>query len=263
MQVSIDLFSLAGKVAVVTAAGRGIGRGIALGFARLGADLVLADINATTLAEVSSEIRQLGREPLTIAADLTRDGDVSGLIDQAVARYGRIDMMANVVGGIPMKDRGPAVELSEDSWDAVVELNLKTVFLCSRAAARTMIKQGTKGSIINLASISGINRNPRGSHYGAAKAAVIHLTKTLAHELGPSGIRVNAIATGVIDTLLNRDARAFFKVDDEALARAIPLQRLGEVEDVAAVAIFLASEAAAYVTGQTIVVGGGLEFWGN
>lgn len=263
MKVSLDLFSLAGKSAVVTAAGRGIGKGIALGFAHLGADLALIDINPTTLADVASEVRQLGKNPLTVVADVRKEEGVNELVGQAVRRFGRIDVMANVVGGLPMQDRGPAIELTEENWDSILELNLKTVFLCSREAGKAMIKQSTRGSIINLGSISGINRNPRGSHYGAAKAAVLHLTKTLAHELGPHGIRVNAIAPGVIDTPLNREARAFFKLDDEKLAKSIPLQRLGEVDDVAAVAIFLASDASAYVTGQTIVVGGGLEFWGN
>lgn len=262
MEVSLDSFSLAGKVAVVTGAGGGIGRGISLGFARVGADVALAGHRPANLDITAAEIRQTGRDPEMILADVTKESDVRRLIDRTLERFGRIDVIANVVGGLPMKDRGLLTAVSDENLDSVINLNLRSAFLCSQAAAKAMIEHRIRGSIINLGSVSGITRNPRGGLYGAAKAAVIHLTKTLAHELGEHGIRVNAIAPGVIDTALNREARAYLKVDDMKLTELIPLRRLGRAEDVAGVAVFLASEASAYVTGQTIVVGGGLEFWG-
>jgi 3-oxoacyl-[acyl-carrier protein] reductase len=263
MGLTLASYSLDGKVVVVSAAGRGIGQGIALACAQLGAKLIVADIDANRLGDTLNQIEAIGGTALPVTANLLNASDAEAMSQAAVDRFGRIDAIANVVGGLSQTDRGPVLEVNEESWDSVVDLNLKTVFLSSKAAARRMIDLGSGGSIINIASISGINRSPRGAHYGAAKAAVIHFTKTLAHELGPDGIRVNAVAPGVIDTPLNREARKFFKLDDDELAGTIPLRRLGTVEDVAAVAAFFASDASSYVTGQTLIVGGGLEVWGN
>lgn len=259
MTVSLASFALTDKVAIVTAAGSGIGKGISLGFASVGANVVLADINPDTLEVISSEVCQIGRHALTVVADMTKEDDVDKLVNQAINKFGRIDILANVVGGLQLKHRGHAIELSEESWDSIVILNLKTAFLCSRAVARVMIDQKVKGSIINTASMVGIAPHPGGSHYGAAKAGIIHLTKTLAAEWGSFGIRVNAIAPGCIETPLSKEAMRFFKTDQKSLASRIPLGRIGQPEDIATVAIFLASDASAYVTGDTIVVTGGLQ----
>jgi NAD(P)-dependent dehydrogenase (short-subunit alcohol dehydrogenase family) len=262
MTVGLDLFSLKDKVALVTGAGSGIGKGLSLGFANAGADVALVDINPETVDAVGSEVRKIGRQALTIAADVTKSEAIDKLINQIVDKLGRINIVANVAGGLSTAQRGTALDLSEESWDSVVTLNLKSVFLLSAAAARVMISRKIQGSMINIGSIAGLTSYPGASHYGAAKAGVMHLTKSLAADWGRVGIRVNAIAPGVVDTPLFRQAETFFRVEREKLVEKIPLGRLGLPEDIAAVAIFLASDASAYVTGQTIVVNGGLEYFG-
>ena len=262
MTVGTDLFSLKGKVALVTGAGSGIGKGLSLAFANAGADIVLVDINPETLDVIGSEVSKLGRQALKIIADVTKGEAIDRLISRAIDELGRIDILANVAGGMSPAQRGTALELSEESWDAVVTLNLKSVFLLSTAAAKVMINRKTKGCIINIGSIAGLTSYPGASHYGAAKAGVMHLTKSLAADWGRAGIRVNAIAPGIIDTPLFRQAETFFNAKREILIEKIPLGRLGLPEDIAAVALFLASDASAYVTGQTIIVNGGLEYFG-
>jgi len=262
MTVGPDLFSLKGKVALVTGAGSGIGKGLSLGFANAGADIVLVDINSETLDVIGSEVSKIGRQALTIVADVTKREAIDKLVNRTIDKMGRINIVANVAGGLSTAQRGTALELSEESWDSVVTLNLKSVFLLSTAAAKVMINRKIKGSIINIGSIAGLTSYPGASHYGAAKAGVMHLTKSLAADWGRVGIRVNAIAPGVIDTPLFRQAETFFHVEREKLIEKVPLGRLGLPEDIAAVAIFLASDASDYVTGQTIIVNGGLEYFG-
>jgi NAD(P)-dependent dehydrogenase (short-subunit alcohol dehydrogenase family) len=259
MSDKLDVFSLQGRVALVTGAGGGIGKSICLRLASAGANVALADINPDTLDAASSEVRKTGREALKVVTDVTKGDAVDRLVNHALDKLGRIDILANVAGGMSVRQRGPAHELSEDIWDSVVDLNLKSVFLCSRAVAKVMIDKKIKGSIVNIGSVAGRIPYPYACHYGASKAGVMHLTKSLAAEWGPMGIRVNAIAPGVIDTGLFKEAEAFLKIDRNALMKKVPLGRLGMPEDIAAVVIFLVSDVSAYVTGQTYVVNGGLE----
>ncbi len=262
MTVGLDLFSLKDKVALVTGAGSGIGKGISLGFASAGADVALADINSETLDAIGSEVRNIGRQALTIVTDVTKHEAIDRLVSRTFDELGRINIVANVAGGLSTRQRGTALELSEESWDSVLMLNLKSVFLLSTTVARLMINEKIKGSIINIGSIAGFTPYPGASHYGAAKAGVMHLTKSLAADWGRVGIRVNAIAPGVVDTPLFRQAETFSRLERKKLIEKIPLGRIGLPEDIAAVAIFLASDASAYVTGQTIIVNGGLEYFG-
>ncbi|MFC1915982.1 SDR family NAD(P)-dependent oxidoreductase [Chloroflexota bacterium] len=259
MVADLQSFSLEGKVAIVTAAGQGIGKGVALGFARAGASVSLADINPETLETTGSEIRQMSRDELTVAADITKENEIARLVKQTVDKFGRIDILANVVGGYPFEHRGKAIELSEESFDVLFALNLKSTFLCSRAVARVMIDQEIKGSIINTGSISGMGWYPSGSPYGVAKSGIMHLTKSLAAEWAPFGIRVNTISPGYIDTPGGRRVFTAFKLDREGLIKKIPLKRIGQPEDIANTAVFLASDASSYITAVTIVVSGGLE----
>ncbi|MFC1931605.1 SDR family NAD(P)-dependent oxidoreductase [Chloroflexota bacterium] len=260
--INLNSFSLKSKVAIVTAAGRGIGKSTALGFAGVGANVVLADIKTDSLNATYEEVCQLGQEALMVVGDMTKENDVSNLVNQAVKRFGKVDILASVVGGHSMEQRAPALEMSGTVWDAVVELNLKTAFLSNREVAKAMIAQKIKGSIINIASYAGITSYPRSCHYGAAKAGVIHLTKSLAAAWGNYGIRVNCIAPSTIDTPMFGEARTYLKVDLEELEKTIPLGRIGRPDDIATAAIFFASNASDYVTGQTLVVSGGIEYFG-
>jgi NAD(P)-dependent dehydrogenase (short-subunit alcohol dehydrogenase family) len=262
MAIERDLLSLKNTVALVTGAASGIGKSISLAFARAGADVVLADINAETLDVSAAEVCQIGVRALAIPMDVTNSEAISGLVKRAFNEMGSVNILANIAGGMSPRQRGTALELAEESWESVVRLNLKSVFLLSAAVARMMIQHKLKGSMVNIGSIAGLTPYPGACHYGAAKAGVMHLTKSLAADWGRVGIRVNAIAPGVVDTPLFRQAETFFNVERQKLIEKIPLGRLGMPEDIAAVALFLVSEASAYVTGQTIIVNGGLEYFG-
>ena len=249
-------FVLTDRVAIVTGSGRGIGKGIALAFASAGANLVVAEIDTTTAEATAAEIREFGRRAVAVSVDARDRGQVEKMAQRVLEEFGRIDILVNNAGG---GDVGvPALEITEDDWDKVITLNLKTVFLCSKVVGRVMVQQ-KKGSIINIASLAGFIAFPLGAHYGAAKAAIINLTKTLAVELAPNQIRVNAISPGVIATPLTDEIYRQRPQQKEERLAAIPLGHLGRPEDIAQVAVFLASDASDYVTGETIVVGGGID----
>ena len=183
--------------------------------------------------------------------------EIDRLVQKTVETFKKIDILVNVVGG-PLGLRGQALEIDEESWDKVVAFNLKTVFLGSTAVAKEMINRKVKGSIVNISSITGFMSYPHGSHYAAAKAGVINLTKTLAAEWAQYGIRVNAIAPSYIDTPLMRNALKQLGWQGN-LAEKVPLGRIGRPEDIAAAAVYLASDASSFVTGETIRVDGGVE----
>lgn len=245
-------FSLADKVAIVTGSGQGIGRAIALGLARAGAHLVIAERRPETAEGVAAEVRALGRKALPLFTDVKQTDQVESMVARTLGEMGRIDVLVNNVGG---GIRAPALELEEKGWDVVLRTTLKTAFLCARASARPMIGQGG-GSIINIASVEGLFAAPFMSPYAAAKAGVISLTKTLAVEWAQHGIRVNAIAPGFVDT---PGLRPWLTPEMKAgRASHVPLGRYGQPDDIAGAAVFLASDAAAYVTGHTLVVDGGL-----
>lgn len=254
-----SLFTLEGKVAIVTGAGRGIGKSIALGLADAGADVVVCARTAADIEATAGEIRAKGRKSLPLPTDVRLAEQVASLVEKSVAELGRIDILVNNAGGSFIAS---TMDLSEGGWDAIVRENLKSVFLCSKAAARVMIDQKS-GNIINIASVAGTASYTLCSPYGAAKAGLINFTTTLAVELAPYNIRVNAIAPGFIATggllqLLNAAPGEVKEEEKGGLLPNIPLGRYGQPGDIVGAAVFLASDASSYVTGQTLVVDGGL-----
>ena len=247
-------FSLEGKTAFITGGRRGLGKAIALGFAEAGADVAICDqvITDGELEETADEIRKLGRRSLAIQADITRKGDVEKMVQKAVDEFGGIDIFMNNAGQyIP----SPTLELSEEDWDAVLDTHLKGSFLCSQAAGKVMVKQ-KRGTIINMASLGGIRPVQSPGGYDTAKAGLIMFTSSLAIELAPYNIRVNAIAPGFPKTKMNEGVRSNPQLLKKFEA-AIALGRFGEPAEIATTAIFLASDASSYITGITILVDGG------
>jgi meso-butanediol dehydrogenase/(S,S)-butanediol dehydrogenase/diacetyl reductase len=247
---------------LVTGAGQGIGRAIALRLAREGADVAVNDVTSTNLSQVAHQVESLGCRSLELVADVSGSKQVADMFERLLACFGRLDIVVNNAGIGTVK---PILEFTEADWDREFDINAKGVFLCSTAAAQHMIDQG-RGKIINAASIAGIRAAPYTVPYCASKAAVILLTQGLALELAPHGIHVNAYAPGVIDTPMTEDtnrALAFRqdlpveKIAQQRLSR-IPLGRLGTPDDIAELVAFLASDASDYITGQCIPVGGGL-----
>ena len=247
----LDQFNLAGKVAIVTGASRGLGAGMAIGLAEAGADLVVVASSAR-LQETVDKIKALGRRCLGIQADLIDTKVIPQIIDATLKEYGRIDILINCAGIIR---RAPAIEFSEKDWDDVIQINQKATFFMCQAAAREMVKQ-KKGKIINIASLLSFQGGIIVPSYTASKSAVAGLTKALANEWAPLGINVNAIAPGYMATEMTE---ALQKSADRApaiLAR-IPAGRWGTPEDMKGLAVFLASDAAEYLQGQVIAVDGG------
>ena len=239
-----------GKVAVVTAAGRGIGRATALLLSRWGATLVLVDRDAEACETVRKEILQSGGAVEAHAADVCDEARVTALFADVAARFGRIDILVNAVGG----GKPAALEaISAAEWTRMLDFNVMSCFLCSREAARHL---PDGGRIVNVASLAGVSTSQlQGAHYTTAKAAVIGLTRHLARELGPRGITVNAIAPGA--TLTERIRAQMRPERERELAARVPLGRLATPEDQAGAILFLASSLSAYVTGVTIDVSGG------
>jgi NAD(P)-dependent dehydrogenase (short-subunit alcohol dehydrogenase family) len=250
--MDFSTISLKGKTALITGGSRGIGRAIALAFAEAGADVAVASRKAPELDEVAEEIKTLGRQSLAVATHVARPGELNNLVDKVMAEFGRVDILVNCAGTNPYP--GPLIETEEWAWDATMNVNLKAPFLLSQLAARIMRKQGS-GNIINISSVSGIRPGAL-AIYSVTKAALIMLTKMMAKQWGQYGIRVNAIAPGMIKT---RMSEAVWKNPEAAKARAgeTALARLGEPEEIARVALFLASDASSFVTGHVIVADGG------
>src|SRR5262245_26329048 len=242
-----------GTVALVTGGQQGIGRAIALALAREGADIVLNYLDDEAAAgKIAAEIRTMGRRCVPVRADVSRAGDVATLLEAAERGVGPIDTLVNNAGTFP---RSAFLDLSEAEWDRVHGVNLKGSFLTAQAVARRLVARGAPGAIVNLASSAAYRSSPRGVHYVASKAGVVGLTRAMALELAPHGIRVNAIAPGLTDTAQPRDGNTEAEV--QAMARQVPLGRMGQPDDVAAVAVFLASAEARHVTGQVVHVNGG------
>ena len=245
-------FDLKDKVAIVTGGGTGIGRSIAIEFARVGADVVVASRKLENLEKVVAEIRGLGRQAMAIATDVRKPEDVDNMVQKTMEQFGRIDILVNNAGA---SFRCPLEDMSPGGWDAVVGIDLKGVFLCSRAAGKVMIQQ-KKGKIINISSIAGVYGSPMMVHYGAAKAGVINLTISLASEWAKHNILVNCIAPGPVITEGYQGVRTAGGIGDLPPG-SNALNRWGQPEEIAYAAIFLASEASSFVTGETICVDGG------
>ena len=239
------------KVAVVTGAAQGIGKAIATKLAQDGANVVVSDINLELAQKTAAELQNLGVEAIAVKGDVSKSDDVAALMNTTVEKFGTIDYLVNNAG---ITRDNLAVRMSEAEWDMVININLKGVFLCSQQAAKIMMKKRS-GSIVNIASVSGILGTAGQANYASSKAGVIALTKTLARELGPRNITVNAIAPGFIVTEMTDKLPD--KVKEEYL-KQIPLKRGGTPEDVANAVAFLVSPAASYITGTTIIVSGGM-----
>ncbi|NLW07007.1 MAG: 3-oxoacyl-[acyl-carrier-protein] reductase [Clostridia bacterium] len=243
---------LAGQVAVITGASRGIGRATALCLARAGARVVVNYVRQEQqAAEVVSEIEQNGGQALAVAGDVGDPEAARHIIETALLNFGQVDILVNNAG---ITRDSLAARLKADDWQAVITTNLSGVFNCCQAVLKTMMRQ-RRGRIINLSSIVGLLGNTGQANYAAAKAGVIGLTKSLAKELAPRGILVNAVAPGFIATEMTA---ALPETTRAELYRRIPLGRPGQAEEVAEVILFLASEASRYITGQVLVVDGGL-----
>ena len=244
---------LAQKVAVITGGARGIGKQIALTFAGEGADIVIGDI--IEMETVAQDIKSLGREVITIKTDVTSKAEVQNLIHTAVNNFNKVDILVNNAG---ITRRASFMELTEDDWNAVIDVNLKGAFLCIQAAAEHMIKR-KYGKIINIASVAGLNAVYVSANYCVSKAGVIQLAKVCARELGPYGINVNAIAPGVVLTDIVYYQRTQAEVERyvEDREKWAALGRVGTVEDIANVALFLASDESSFITGQVIAADGG------
>ena len=249
-------FSLEGKTAIVTGAGRGgrgIGRGIAIALAEQGADVIItARTNVADAEAVAEAVVGVGRRGIAVACDVSDSASVDALFEQAKTELGRVDILVNNAG---ITRDTLLLRMSDDDWDQVMSANLKGTFLCTRAAAKLMLKQRAAGRIVNITSIMGQVGNPGQANYSASKAGIIGFTRTVARELGSRGITVNAVAPGFIETQMTdavkEDVRA-------GILSKVPLGRLGTPEDVGAAVAFLASDAASYITGQVITVDGGM-----
>jgi 3-oxoacyl-[acyl-carrier protein] reductase len=243
--------SLANQIAVVTGAGRGIGRAIALRFAAAGADVVCVSRTAQNSEKVAGEVKSLGRKAWALAVDVADSAAVGAAAERILAEAGRVDVLVNNAG---IARDGLLMRMSDADWDAVLNTNLKGAFAFTRAFTRSFLKQRS-GRIINISSIIGLIGNAGQANYAASKAAVIGFTKACARELGSRGITVNAIAPGFIDTdmtaVLDEKAR-------DSLLERIPLNALGKPEDIAEAALYLAGPGGRYITGQVLTVDGGM-----
>lgn len=246
------LFSLTDRVAIVTGGSRGLGRGIALALAAAGAHVIPVSRTQPDLEVVADEIRSLGRRSLPIAAEVTDEAQVQHMVQRAVDEFGRIDILVNAAGIVILK---PTIEFPVEEWERVIRVNLEGTFLCCKEVAKVMLRQ-ERGKIINLSSVRGLQGRAKDPAYAASKGAVNLLTKSLAIEWAQKGITVNAIAPTFIRTDLNA-----FLLDDPAtrdwVLSRIPMGRVGQIWDLFGVAIFLASPASDFITGQTIYVDGG------
>lgn len=251
----LDRFALHGRSAVVTGGGQGIGQALALALAEAGADVAVLDLNPLTAQSVAEEVAALGRRSLAIEADVTSPGDVERAITTILGAWGRLDIGVNNAGIGAWAD---AEAMSEETWDRVIAVNLKGVFLCAQAEGQAMLRQGY-GKIINTASMSAriVNRPQNQVAYNASKAGVVQLTKSLAAEWAARGVRVNCISPGYTRTALVGQVAHLVP----GWLKDVPMGRMAEVGDLQGAVVYLASEASDYVTGHDLVIDGGFTLW--
>lgn len=250
-------FRLENKIALVTGAGRGIGRALAIGLAEAGADVALFARTSSDIEEVAAEIRALGRKAYPFQVDVTKREQIEQAVGQIMDKAGRLDILINNAG---MNIRSQALAVTDEEWDTIMQTNLKSAFLCAQIVGQSMKEQGY-GRIINIASVAGHVALRTGVVYAATKAAMIQMTKVLALEWGKFGINVNSIGPWYFKTTLTEKILANPDFLADVIART-PLQRVGELEELVGPAVFLASDAANYVTGQTLFVDGGMTIYG-
>jgi NAD(P)-dependent dehydrogenase (short-subunit alcohol dehydrogenase family) len=244
------MFSLLNKVAIVTGAARGIGQAIAIELAKAGADVVVSDIIPGD--ETLAKIKALKRKAIYVKTDVTNKKDIDKLITESMKNFKKIDILVNNAGVFISE---PTLNVSEESWNKTININLRGYFLCSQAVAKHMIKN-KKGSIINIASVAGLSGYAQAAAYCASKGGIINLVNSLCAEWGKYGIRVNTICPGVIETQMTNDLLKDKKLKQQMLSK-IPLARTGKPEDIAGAVVFLASDAASYITGAELVIDGG------
>ncbi|MBT2644151.1 SDR family oxidoreductase [Bacillus sp. ISL-41] len=253
MHVS-ELFSLKGKVAIVTGGGRGLGEQIAIGFAEAGANVVVCSRRVEACEEVSGKLKEIGVDSLALKCDITTPEDVKNVVEQTVEKFGRIDILVNNSGA---SWGAPAEEMPLEAWQKVMNVNVTGTFLMSQAAGKVMLEQGS-GKIINIASVAGLKgSNPKvmdAIGYNASKGAVITFTKDLAAKWGPRGIYVNAIAPGFFPTKMSN---GLLEKGCQAILEGTPLRKFGSDTDLKGVAVFLAASASDYITGDVVIVDGG------
>ncbi|NQT23606.1 MAG: 3-oxoacyl-[acyl-carrier-protein] reductase [Candidatus Omnitrophica bacterium] len=242
---------LKGKVTFITGGARGIGLSIARKFAEVGSDIAICDVNEKSLDEAASALKASGRQVMTGKIDVTKFEEVQSFIQKILDKFERIDILINNAG---ITRDGLLVRMSESDWDAVLDVNLKGTFNCTKAVSKPMMKQ-RGGKIVSIASIIGITGNPGQANYAASKGGIIAFTKSIAKELASRNINVNAIAPGFIETDMTLKLSEDLK---NSMLKMIPLGKFGKTEDVANLALFLVSNDSAYITGQVIQVDGGM-----
>jgi NAD(P)-dependent dehydrogenase (short-subunit alcohol dehydrogenase family) len=260
--MNLPLFSLEGRLAIVTGAGRGIGKAIAMAFAHAGADIIAAARTSAQIEETAIEVRRLGRRALAVETDVLKIDQIERMLRKGVDSFGRVDILVNNAGGLP-DDIPPAfssgyvLNVSIAEWKSEIELNLNSLFYCSKVVGAQMVKQRS-GVIINISSGMGLGPFPGMAAAAAARAAVFNFTKTLAYEWAPYNIRVNCLAPGFTETPLTAKDWAADPGLREALLRNVAQGRFAKPEEMAAICTFLASPAASYIAGETIFAGGGM-----
>ena len=261
MQSIEGLCNLEGKVAIVTGAGRGVGQGIAAVLARAGADVVIAEIDADLAKDTQRLVEEQGRKALVAPTDVMDEESVERMLETTLEAFGHVDVLVNNVGGVARPRMISISDMSLEEWDYTLRFNLTSQFLCSRALIRHWEGAGRPGNIVNISSLAAMVPYKTSVAYGAAKAGVSNMTQTLGAMYGQSGIRVNCIAPGHVKTPITD---ALYKGREDVRAaqdRIIPLGRYGTPEEFGKVAAFLASDASSYVTGQTLLVGGGMHYF--
>jgi NAD(P)-dependent dehydrogenase (short-subunit alcohol dehydrogenase family) len=255
----LEKFKLGGRVAVVTGGGQGIGLACAEALAEAGARVIIADMNPETAEAGRTQLKAAGYEVDTVILNVTDSARVAAVADELIARHGKVDILVNNAG--IARSETPAETVTDEHWLNVIDVNLNGTFWCCRAFGKHMLKAGS-GAIVNIGSMSGfiVNKPQEQSYYNASKAAVHHLTKSLAAEWGARGVRVNAVAPTYVATPLN----AFVKSNPamyDAWIGGTPMARMGEVDEIASVVLFLASDAASLMTGSIVLVDGGYTCW--
>jgi 3-oxoacyl-[acyl-carrier protein] reductase len=238
------------KKAIVTGAARGIGRAIAVGLAHEGADVTVADLDLRGAENTANEIRTLGRQALALKVDVANSSDVDQMVEAVKKKFGRVDILVNNAG---IFEVALVSEMTDEQWNRTMNVNLRSVFNCCRAVIKTMIERRS-GKIVSMSSIDGYRGYPMGAHYAASKAGIRVFTASLAKEVGSYGICVNAVAPGEVETEMTKEELAQYR---EEYLKQIPLGRIAKPEEIAKVVVFLCTEDADYITGQTISVNGG------
>lgn len=259
MRAEDDLFSLENRVCIITGSGQGLGEAIAHAFAKAGADVVLAGRTLSKVERVASELNSSGFKAYPIKADMSRPDEIKKVVDFAISEFSRVDVLVNNAAVPSFND---IFGTTEEEWDRVIDINLKGTFFCCQIAGREMAKR-KKGKIINVASTAGLVALTGMTAYSVSKGGIILLTKTLGSEMARYNIQVNCIAPGFFLSPLNADLYSSDSSLLDATLRRIPMRRDGNPDEIAAVSVFLATEASNYVTGETIAVDGGWSTFGN